>query len=70
MKIRIHLREGNFIDMDAPDDFNIGTMAQSIEITGFFANHMLYIPKDAFLFAIRTDLSGGSSSVVAGMTKQ
>ncbi len=44
-KLRMHLRDGNVIEMDAPDDVNLGLMGLQIRNSGYFATNMIYVPE-------------------------
>ena len=56
-KIRVVTRDGNFFDMDKPDDFNMPTYVSSVRASGCILNMGLYVPHDfiGVIFTYNTD---------------
>jgi hypothetical protein len=56
-KIRLVTRDGNFFDMDQPEDFNMLQFVRSLRAEGCFVNSQCYVPHEFIgcVFTFNTD---------------
>ena len=52
MKLRIHLKDGIVIDLEAPDNFDFNLGVQSVRSVGFFCNGALFVPAENISFMV------------------
>jgi hypothetical protein len=71
-KIRVVTRDGNFFDMDKPDNWTLPGYVSSVRATGCILNEQIYVPHDfiSCIFTFDTDAPPATMSKPVGTTMQ